>query len=535
LVDSLCLIHPTFFNMGGGGIFTKQKSMNSEDQIAVTLIDNGLPEGWESSPLKTLATLRKGKKPNRLDETFCPGAVPYIDIEAFERGNIQRYADPESSTLVDKGEIIVVWDGARCGHVGKAPKNGALGSTLGIIEPILIHPDYILRILQLSYDTINTNPRGIGIPHVEPELFWNLEVPLAPLAEQNRIMAKVEGLFERVKATKERLAKVSLILKHFRQAVLAAACSGRLTATWRDANPNVEPASVILQNIEGYKRTHIEKGHPYGKKTNRKIGFKEFPETDLNELPNLWIWSTLNDLTEEIGDVDHKMPKATRSGIPYVSTKDFTEHDAIDFENAKRIAKEDYLRLCRKIKPEKGDLLLSRYGTVGEVRLVKTDQTFQASYSIAILKSLKNVNLSTYLLLVLRSPVAQDQIQRDIRASAQPDLGLDHIRRFIIPLPPLSEVHEIARRVESMFKLADAVEKRVAAATARAEKLTQAILAKAFRGELVPTEADLARRERRSYEPASKLLARIKSDKEMNEISLKLHHKLDHKKRSKPR
>jgi type I restriction enzyme S subunit len=205
------------------------------------------------------------------------------------------------------------------------------------------------------------------------------------------------------------------------------------------------------------------------------------------------------------------MPKATRSGIPYVSTKNFTEHDAIDFENAKRIAKEDYLRLCRKIKPEKGDLLLSRYGTVGEVRLVKTDQPFQASYSIAILKSLKNVNLSTYLLLVLRSPVVQDQIQRDIRASAQPDLGLDHIRRFIIPLPPLSEVYEMVRRVESMFKLADTVEKRVAAATGRAEKLTQAILTKAFRGELVPTEAELARRERRSYESASELLARIKS------------------------
>ena len=214
--------------------------------------------------------------------------------------------------------------------------------------------------------------------------------------------------------------------------------------------------------------------------------------------------------------------RATRSGIPYVSTKDFTEHDAIDFENAKRIAKEDYLRLCRKIKPEKGDLLLSRYGTVGEVRLVKTDQTFQASYSIAILKSLKNVNLSTYLLLVLRSPVAQDQIQRDIRASAQPDLGLDHIRRFIIPLPPLSEVHEIARRVESMFKLADAVEKRVAAATARAEKLTHAILAKAFRGGLVPTEAELAHREARSYEPASDLLARIKSDRESKQASQKV-------------
>jgi type I restriction enzyme S subunit len=73
-----------------------------------------------------------------------------------------------------------------------------------------------------------------------------------------------------------------------------------------------------------------------------------------------------------------------------------------------------------------------------------------------------------------------------------------------------------------MFKLADAVEKRVATAKAKAEKLTQAILAKAFRGELVPTEAELAHREARSYEPASVLLARIKSDRESKQASQKV-------------
>ena len=73
----------------------------------------------------------------------------------------------------------------------------------------------------------------------------------------------------------------------------------------------------------------------------------------------------------------------------------------------------------------------------------------------------------------------------------------------------LAEQKEIVRRVEALFKLADAIEKRLAAANERAERLTQAILAKAFRGELVPTEAELAKREGRSYEPASDLLAKV--------------------------
>jgi type I restriction enzyme S subunit len=86
---------------------------------------------------------------------------------------------------------------------------------------------------------------------------------------------------------------------------------------------------------------------------------------------------------------------------------------------------------------------------------------------------------------------------------------------------PLAEQHEIVRRVEALFQLADAIEKRVAAATARADKLTQAILAKAFRGELVPTEAELARRKGRAYEPASVLLERIKAQNDKSKTAPK--------------
>jgi type I restriction enzyme S subunit len=81
-----------------------------------------------------------------------------------------------------------------------------------------------------------------------------------------------------------------------------------------------------------------------------------------------------------------------------------------------------------------------------------------------------------------------------------------------LELSSLDEQHEIVRRVDALFRLADAIEKRVAAAMARVEKLTQAILAKAFRGELVPTEAELARRDDRPYEPASVLLERIRTE-----------------------
>jgi type I restriction enzyme S subunit len=88
------------------------------------------------------------------------------------------------------------------------------------------------------------------------------------------------------------------------------------------------------------------------------------------------------------------------------------------------------------------------------------------------------------------------------------------LRLIAVPTPPLPEQHEIVHRVNALFKLVDAIEARVSAAAARAEKLTQAILAKAFRGELVPTEAELARQEGHDYEPASALLARIRAERD---------------------
>jgi type I restriction enzyme S subunit len=97
---------------------------------------------------------------------------------------------------------------------------------------------------------------------------------------------------------------------------------------------------------------------------------------------------------------------------------------------------------------------------------------------------------------------------------AQPHFNIGAMRVKPFPLPPLAEQHEIVRRVEALFALADKIESRVALATQRVEKTTQAILAKAFRGELVPTEAELARQQNRNYEPATALLERIRAERE---------------------
>ena len=118
---------------------------------------------------------------------------------------------------------------------------------------------------------------------------------------------------------------------------------------------------------------------------------------------------------------------------------------------------------------------------------------------------------SEYIIGYLRSLSAQRRLDTAMKGVAVRGVNIGDVRALQIAVPPRNEQDEIVRRVDALFALADAIESRVAAATARAERLTQSILAKAFRGELVPIEAELARREDRDYEPASALLERIRA------------------------
>ena len=135
---------------------------------------------------------------------------------------------------------------------------------------------------------------------------------------------------------------------------------------------------------------------------------------------------------------------------------------------------------------------------------------WSSSRAVAMLP-LRPTVLARYVQLALAESTKNAELVNLAREVARKTLNLGLLKDVVIPLPPEPEQHEIVRRVEALFALADAAGRRVAAAAAKAERITAAVLARAFRGELVPTEAELARREGRDYEPASLLVERIRA------------------------
>jgi type I restriction enzyme S subunit len=464
-----------------------------DEQPAETqgLHNGDLPEGWVSAKLPEIVKINMGQSPPGRSYNNRGDGLPFFQGKA-DFGN--RYPTvrvwcSQPKKIAQPGDVLISVR-APIGPTNVADHVCAIGRGLAAITPLGgIPSEFILFRLRLLEPGLALSGTGSTFTAISRKDLEEIDIDLPPMAEQKCIVAKVEELLTRVNATKERLAKVAMILKRFRQAVLAAACSGRLTSDWREERIEIEP--VVL---------------------NREA--TEVPDalaTLQEEKPQSWTLSSVDQVAHTIQYGYTASAKKEPVGPKFLRISDI-QNGQVDWDDVPYCAiPGDQIQ---KFLLKHGDIVFARTGaTTGKSFLIRTcPKTVFASYLIRV-QPLPIID-PEFLYLFFQSDLYWKQISGNISGSAQPNCNASKLASLILPLPPVPEQQEIVRRVEAMFKLAEAVKKRVAIATARAEKLTQAILAKAFRGELVPTEAELARRERRSYEPASELLARIKSDGE---------------------
>lgn len=299
------------------------------------MVKEALPEGWKMVKLGELLAVSSGKgiKVNNL----VGGVYP-----VYGGNGINGY---HSEYFLEEQKLIIGRVGVKCGvtHITKS-KCWVTDNAL-IVYPKTKELDIRFLKLKLDYENLNKLSVSTAQPVISGSKIYAYEILLPPLTEQHLIVEKIEELFSELDKSIENLKTAQQQLKVYRQAVLKWAFEGRLT------NEEVKDG----------------------------------------ELPEGWEWVKFKDVCYKIGDIDHKMPKTTPTGYPYVSTKDFTDDLKISFANAKFISHEDYLALSRKIKPEKGDIIFPRYGTIGKNVLIDFDKEFLVSYSCAVIKPNPNL------------------------------------------------------------------------------------------------------------------------------------------------
>jgi len=499
---------------------------------------DGLPDGWILACLSDVANTRLGKTPRKSDyrDNGIHRIVKFRDITGKGINYSQSkaaYVANNSSALkglrpLSIGDVLVTASahsgdqiGKKCACVETLPevKGGVyfVGELLGITsDSRIMHSKwpYYWFLSENGFKTVQAAVAGV---HLTSGRAQNIPIPVAPLDEQNRIIQRLDALLRSLTAAHDHLVKVPLVLKRFRQAVLAAACSGRLTADWREKNLDVELATRLLSRIQ-QGRKKPKKSH-----INRAYG----EENIYFDIPDSWSFCFFEDICSnkphgiKAGPFGSSLTKSCYSSSGY---KIYGQEQVIrgDVNYGDYYVDEKKFLELKSCEVEARDLLISLVGTIGKVLIIPGRFEKGIINPRLVKVSLHSEISPEYIAKYLSSPLAINIFKRDSHGGTMEILNLKMLKGLPIPLPPVIEQHEIVRRVESMFKLADVVEKRVARATGEAEKLTQAILAKAFRGELVPTEAELARRDGRVYETASELLARIKSQRDAKQVSQKV-------------
>jgi len=186
-------------------------------------------------------------------------------------------------------------------------------------------------------------------------------------------------------------------------------------------------------------------------------------------------------LCSKITDGVHKKPNYVKAGIPFIKINNLTNGSGISFANVSYISKEDHDLFSKRTNPEKGDILITKDGTIGIVRLVETEITFSIFVSVALIKP-KNKDSSQYLKYVLTSPQIQSQIKP--KGTALKHLYLKDLREYIIPVPSIKIQTEIVSKLDRISNEISQLEKNYKTKLSLFEELKKSLLKKAFEGEL---------------------------------------------------
>ncbi len=432
--------------------------------------ESNLPVGWITTKLELLTTdISYGYTASSSPEDVGPKMLRITDIQdnsvvwsdvpycEIEEDKIDTY-------LLRKNDLVFARTGATVGKsflIRTEPPKAVYASYLIRVRTAAEELSSVLSHFfnsQQYWQQITEFSAGIGQPNVNGTKLKGLSIPLPPLAEQKVIADKLDTLLAQVETTKARLDRIPEILKRFRQSVLAAAVSGKLTEEWREKN----------------------------KVTHPKDTWKSAKEIDCAfEIPFQWIGVSLGSVSVRVS-VGHvgktsEFYTTEADGIPFLRSQN-VRPGKVALEGLAFITPE-FHRSLKKSQLKPGDLLVVRVGANRGDSCV-LPEIFDELNCANIVFARPKKGLSEYLNIYFQSPISQSLLLGESVGGAQGVINTKSVENTFLALPPIEEQTEIVRRVEELFAFADSIEQKVTAAASRVNNLTQSILAKAFRGEL---------------------------------------------------
>ena len=428
-----------------------------------------LPDGWRWTTLEKISVIILGQSPPSSTYNTDGEGLPFYQGK-LEFGKL--YPTPRKWCTVPKKiaekDDVFISIRAPVGPTNVCPEKSAVGRGLAAIRGLGgIESFFILYLLRTFANEIASRGTGTTFDAITGNQLKTFDIPLPPLAEQHRIVAKLKTLFTQLDAAVDSLKKAQTQLKRYRQSLLKSAFEGELTREWREGySGELEPMSVPENsNIEG-----------------------------LHALPDGWVWTTLEKISEII--LGQSPPSSTYNtegeGLPFYQGK-------LEFGKLYPTPRK-WCTVPKKIA-EKDDVFISIRAPVGPTNLCPEKSA--VGRGLAAIRGLNGIQ-SFFILYLMRR--FENEIASKGTGTTFNAITGNQLKTFQIPLPPLTEQEQIVTELERHLSVANAAEATIDAELTRAERLRQSILKQAFSGKLVLQDPN--------DEPASVLLEKIRDEKE---------------------
>ncbi|PJX12736.1 restriction endonuclease subunit S [Halomonas sp. 141] len=403
------------------------------------------PQCWLRVLLNDVGEIVTGKTPSTKNPDNFGGSIPFIKPADLDNGG---YVTRTADTLTDAGAKLVPTIPANSipvtciGNLGKVGITNQISATNQQINTIVPSSQVDYRFFYYQLQTLKPwmqeNASATTVTIINKGKFSKAPVTLPPLAEQKVIADKLDTLLAQVENTKARLERIPQILKRFRQSVLAAAVSGRLTEEWRATQGT---------SLDSWQQTTFQK--------------------------------ICREIT--VGFVGRMANRYEESGVPFLRSQNVRAFRYSD-KNLLYISPAFHQEIY-KSRLEPGDLAIVRSGAPGTTCVIPKSLGAANCSDLVIARPSSNL-LPEFGCIFMNSEVARKNVSDNQVGVAQQHFNVGSMKKMPIHLPPVDEQSEIVRRVDQLFAHADRIEQQVNNALARVNNLTQSILAKAFRGEL---------------------------------------------------
>ena len=484
-----------------------------------------LPKGWATAAIDHVATIVRGITFAASDKSTpdTPGTIPCLrttnvqeTLETHDLIWVDRSFVRREEQWLQRGDTMISLANSYA-LVGKVALNQgqdqpmSFGGFIAAIRSAGMDAKYLFYALKsprVRSAITKTASHTVNISNISSRGLRSIEVCIAPLPEQRRIVAAIEQHFSRLDAAVATLERVKAKLGQTRASVLKAAVEGRLVPTEaalaREEGRDYEHASVLLERILAERRKKHDEAQVGA---GRKKKYTEPVEPDVEGLPALpegWVWATMMQVVQGGRPICYGVLKAGPhhpGGVPLVRVTDVVRGDLsvklLKHCNPEREAVFARARLAT------GDLVVSKDGTIGRVAVVPPALDGANVTQHVLRVAVQQVADAYYVMTALRSPRAQAWMKGETKGVALQGVNVGDFRRLPIPIPPLAEQRRIVAEVDRQLSVLDEVGRVVDTNLARCARLRQSILKRAFEGRLVPQDPD--------DEPASALLDRIKA------------------------